>query len=72
MSRLMPALSDGRAFTNYLSAGQAELALQRHFRTPDENSYRRFLQHNATRVARELRRMQESPGGIPPLAAPRR
>ena len=58
MSRLMPALSDGRAFTSYLSAGQAEDALQRTFKTHNENQYRAFLQHNSARVAEQLRRLQ--------------
>ncbi len=55
--RLAPAPSDGRAFTSYVSAGQAENALQRMFGTVNENQYRRFLQHNSARVARQLRRL---------------
>lgn len=58
MSRLMPALSDGRAFTSYMSAGQAEAALQRTFGAATENQYRKFLQHNSARVAEQLRRLQ--------------
>lgn len=57
-SRLMPALSDGRAFTSYLSAGQAEGILQRTFGVKNENQYRRYLQHNSDRVAQQLRSLQ--------------
>jgi len=53
----MPALSDGRAFTSYVSAGQAESALQRTFRMMNETQYRRFLQQNSARVAEQLRRL---------------
>lgn len=56
----MPAPSDGRAFTSYLSAGQAETALQRAFKTPNENAYRAYLQHNSARVARELRKLHST------------
>ena len=58
MSRMMPALSDGRAFTSYLSAGQREEALQRKFGAVNENAYRQFLQHNASHVAAQLGAMQ--------------
>ena len=51
MSRLMPAPSDARAFTSYLSAGQREEALQRQARVTDENQYRHLLQRNAAKVA---------------------
>ena len=57
MTRLMPALSDGRAFTSSLSAGQADDALQRRFGLSNETQYRRYLQHNSTRVAHELRKL---------------
>lgn len=50
MSRLMPALSDGRTFTSYLSAGQREEMLQRKLGATNENEYRRILQHDAKRV----------------------
>lgn len=68
----MPALSDGRAFTTYLSAGQAESALQRSFGVSNENQYRRFLQHNSTRAAQELRRLQVDAVPPPPPAGRRR
>ena len=51
MSRLMPAPSDARAFTSYLSAGQREEALQRQARAVNENQYREYLQRNAAQVA---------------------
>lgn len=66
MSRLMPALSDGRAFTSYLSAGQAEDVLRRTLGVTNENQYRSVLQHNSARVAEQLRRLQVSAVVPPP------
>lgn len=63
----MPALSDGRTFTSYLSAGQAEDVLQRRFKLMNENQYRQFLQHNSTRVAQELRKLQVIGVPAPPV-----
>jgi hypothetical protein len=54
----MPAISDGRTFTSYLSAGQAENALQRRFGVSSETQYRQYLQHNSALVLRELRQLQ--------------
>lgn len=51
MTRLMPAPSDARAFTSYLSAGQREEALQRQAKAANESQYRQYLQHNAAKVA---------------------
>lgn len=64
MTRIMPAPSDGRTFTSYLSAGQREEALQRMYRVMNENQYRMFLQHHASRVAADMRRLQLV---LPPL-----
>lgn len=61
MSRLMPAPSDGRAFTNYLSAGQREEALQRRLGVVNENQYRRALQTNAESVERWMSGMMAPP-----------
>lgn len=58
MSRMMPALSDGRAFTSYMSSGQREEALQRKYGVVNESQYRQYLQHNANAVASELGAMQ--------------
>lgn len=69
MSRLMPAPSDGRMFTSYLSAGQREDGLQRKYKVVNENQYRKFLQHNSARVAADLRTLHLIVG-IPAL--PRR
>lgn len=69
-ARLMPAMSDGRAFTSYVSAGQVEATLQERLGVVNENQYRSYLQHNAGRVADELRRIQVV-GALPPIP-PRR
>lgn len=53
MSRLMPAPSDARAFTSYLSAGQREEALQRQAKAVNENAYRSWLQTNAAKIAQQ-------------------
>ena len=58
MPRIMPAPSDGRAFTNYLSAGQYEVRMQNRFGSLTEAQYRAYLQNNATAVAEQSRRMR--------------
>lgn len=68
-SRITPALSDGRSFTSYVSAGQAEDMLQRTLGVRSEAEYRRALQHNSQAVANELRRLHVI-GAVP--APPRR
>ena len=50
MSRIMPALSDGRSFTNYVSSGIYNNYLEDKFKTPDDSQYRQFLQKNAKQV----------------------
>lgn len=57
MTRLMPALSDARSFTSYLSSGQREEMLQRNLGVMNETQYRRALQKNADKVDRMLRSM---------------
>lgn len=47
----MPAPSDGRAFTSYLSSGQREEALRRQAGATTETEYRQYLQRNAAKVA---------------------
>lgn len=54
MSRLMPALSDGRTFTSYLSAGQNEDMLMQRLGIHNQTHYRLFLQTNPHIVLREL------------------
>jgi hypothetical protein len=43
MSRIQPALSDGR-LTNYLSRCELNSEIMRHFNLSSENEYRLFLQ----------------------------
>lgn len=73
MSRMMPALSDGRTFTSYLSAGQREDMLQRRLGAVNENEYRRMLQHNAKKVEGMLSSMLvvSAPALPGPKALPR-
>lgn len=54
MSRLMPAPSDARAFTNYLSRSLIEDSLQHTFRVRNETEYRRYLQTKPNAVIREM------------------
>ena len=49
-SRIMPALADGRSFTNYVSSGIYNNYLEDKFKTPDDSQYRQFLQKNAKQV----------------------
>ena len=57
MTRLMPALSDARTFTSYLSAGQREQNLQYALKVSNENQYRHKLQTDAKAVEALLSRM---------------
>ena len=50
MSRIMPAMSDGRSFTNYVSSGIYNNYLEDKFKTPEDAQYRQFLQKNAKQV----------------------
>lgn len=49
-SRIMPALSDGRSFTNYVSSGIYNNYLEDKFKTESDSKYRQFLQRNAKQV----------------------
>lgn len=57
MSRIMPAMADGRCFTNYLAACQYDQFLQYKFRQPTEPSFRVFLQNNAMNAQEETRKL---------------
>lgn len=70
MSRLMPALSDGRAFTSYLSAGQREDMLQRRLGVKNEVQYRRALQSNADKVEQLMTTMLAPPALPGPRVVP--
>ncbi|AGE55545.1 hypothetical protein ATCVMN08101_139L [Acanthocystis turfacea Chlorella virus MN0810.1] len=54
MSRIAPAMSDGRAFTNYVSSGLYNNYLESVFKTPDDTDYRAFLQKNARDVEKKV------------------
>ena len=54
MSRIAPAMSDGRAFTNYVSSGLYNNYLESVFKTPDDTDYRAFLQKNAREVEKKV------------------
>lgn len=57
MSRIMPALSDARCFTNYLAACQYDQRMQSKFNQRTEPEFRQFLQGNASRVEQETRKL---------------
>lgn len=71
MSRLMPAPSDGRAFTSYLSAGQREEMLQRRLGVVNENQYRQALQKNTRAVQSLLEGLRVMPAPPGPRIAAR-
>lgn len=48
--RIMPAMSDGRSFTNYVSSGIYNNYLEDKFKIESDSSYRQFLQKNAKKV----------------------
>ena len=53
-SRIMPAMADGRQFTNYVSSGLYNNALEAKFKTPDDSEYRAYLQKNAASVKKTI------------------
>lgn len=42
-----PGMSDGRAFTSYISSCQMNMQLMKQLSANDSNAYRKFLQDNA-------------------------
>lgn len=57
MSRIMPSLSDGRCFTNYLASCQYDQRLQGKFNQQTEPAFRKFLQANALMAQQETRKL---------------
>lgn len=57
MSRIMPAMSDGR-LTNYLSRCELNAIIQQQFDIRSEGQYRAFLQQNPERAIEFLRANQ--------------
>ena len=57
MSRIAPALADGRAFTSYLPNNAYNEFLQKKFNTPSSSAYRMYLQQHADEVLRESRKL---------------
>ena len=57
MSRIMPALSDGRCMTSYLASCHYDQKLQNKFEQFTEPAFRRFLQANAMQVQGETRKL---------------
>jgi hypothetical protein len=56
-SRIAPAMSDGRAFTNYVSSGLYNNYLGSVFKTPEDTEYRAFLQKNAREVEKKVNKL---------------
>lgn len=57
MSRIAPALADGRAFTNYMDNSAYNDFLQKKFNMPSASAYRLYLQQHADEVLRESRKL---------------
>ena len=53
----MPALTDGRCFTNYLASCQYDQHLQAKFGTFSDPQFRTFLQSNALAAQDETRKL---------------
>ena len=66
MSRVNPAMSDARAFTNYMSPGLYDAALQRKYGVADPGQYRQFLQRYGAVVRQESDAMRSF---VPPPPA---
>jgi len=54
MSRINPAMSDGRAFTSYVSSGLYNNDLERKFGVTNDTEYRAFLQNNSEKVMKTV------------------
>lgn len=54
MSRINPAMSDGRAFTSYVSSGLYNNELERKFGVKNDTEYRAFLQNNSEKVMKTV------------------
>jgi hypothetical protein len=50
-------MSDGRAFTNYVSSGLYNNYLESVFKTPDDSEYRAYLQKNARDVEKKVNKL---------------
>lgn len=57
MSRIAPALADGRAFTSYLGNSAYNDILQKKFNITSTSAYRTYLQQHADEVLRESRKL---------------
>ena len=57
MSRIMPAMSDGRSFTNYVSSGLYNNYLEAQFKTPLDSEYRAYLQNNSREVEKKINKL---------------
>jgi hypothetical protein len=57
MSRIAPALADGRAFTSYLGNNAYNDFLQKKFNITSTSAYRTYLQQHADEVLRESRKL---------------
>lgn len=57
MSRIMPALADGRCFTSYLASCQYDQVLRNKFVVPTDPAFRGFLQNNGLKTQEETRKL---------------
>jgi hypothetical protein len=74
MSRINPAMSDGRAFTSYVSSGLYNNELERKFGVANDTQYRAFLQNNREKVMKTVTALTTfpmAPASKPPLATRR-
>ena len=75
-SRITPAMSDGRSFTNYVSSGIYNTYLEQKFAIPDDTEYRHYLQANADKVMKIANTVRVvdvppswAPGPVRPLSS---
>jgi len=57
MSRIMPALSDGRCFTSWAPSCEYDQILQHKYNTPSDASYRAYLQEHALEAQDDTRKL---------------
>jgi hypothetical protein len=74
MSRITPAMSDGRSFTNYVSSGIYNTYLGHRLGVPNDTVYREYLQTHADQVMKITTRLMTvsvQPAAIQGVPRPR-
>lgn len=58
MSRITPAMSDGRSFTNYVSSGIYNTVIEQTFALDNDTEYRKYLQAHPDKVLKYINQLK--------------